>query len=244
MLWHFLPHMFLGLILAAVLAIAPVSQSKPFASSGEIKQLLESRGVRVGSVASIRGTAFLIHYEGDAPEGPFHLPRSAKAINLTPEQVKKFVGLLHGPRTYMPDFVKLCAPSREVGVALVSTKGYTEIHLCLMCDEMWVLDGANIYAINTDQGHNAFLDFFREAFPGNEALKAVHRSEKEEVLTAETAIEWAEDCIPNDPLLKKVKAMKPEEQTFEVLEALANKATYAMRNRGRETPKKRVKKAR
>jgi hypothetical protein len=238
--------MFLGLILAAVLAIAPASQSKPFASSGEIKQLLASRGVRVDSVASIRGTAFLFTHrqEENSSEGPLCLPRSNEAINLTPEQVEKFVHLLHGSRTYMPDLVKFCMPRREVGVALVSTKGYTEIHLCLMCDQMWVLDGVHGYAINTDQAHNAFLDFFWEIFPKNEGLKALHRKEKEEGLTAETAIGWAQDCIPNDPLLKKVKAMKPEEQTFEVLEALANKATYSTRNRGRETPKKRVKKAR
>lgn len=240
--------MFLGLILAAVLAIAPVSQSRPYTSSLEIKQLLNNRGVSVASTAGIRGTAFLVDGTVEArenlPEGPFRLPRSKEDINLTPEQVKRLVTLLHGPRTYMPDLMKACAPSYEIGVGLVSTKGYTELLFCLSCAEMIALDGANMYGINIDQGHNAFLDFFREVFPRNEALKALHRSEKEDVLTAETAVEWAEDCIPNDPLLKKVKAMKPDEQTFEVLEELANKATYFMRNRGRETSKKTRKKSR
>ena len=225
----------LAFIAAVVLAISPVSQERPFHSSGEIKTRLRERGIVPEHHEAIRGTAFILDSTGKAyaklPEGQLfsRRPLSASETHLSPAEVKELVSLLHGNRTYMPDCYNACIPSYELGVTLVSSKGYTEVLFCLSCDAILVLDGTGFYPINAGRSHNAILRFFQQAFPRDATLAKLKPQKKEVELDPNWVIGWARENIPEDPLLKRVMGMKPEERTFEVLEELTNKATFRAR---------------
>jgi hypothetical protein len=230
----------LAIILVVAFCFGVQCHAGVFASSAETKAFLEKRGMKSKDAAHLRATAFIVNREGDTPEGPLMYLRalSAEEAALNKEQIIQLLKVLENRRTYMPDFIKLCVPSYEVGVTLTSTTSQMEIRFCLMCDMMSIVTESDGLIVHVDRGHNELLEFFQSVFPKNETLRGVIPNEKKELLRAEDAIGWAEDYIPKDTLLKRVKAMKPEEVSDEILEELVNKATDFARGRGRKSPRK------
>ena len=197
----------------------------------------------------IRGTAFIIDHSPEAsqhiPDGLLssYRPLSIEEIALTQEQIASLLTILADRKTYVPDMLKACSPNYELGVTLVSTHGYTEILFCLGCDMIFVAtrDGEKCFGADIDRGHNVLLDFFRVLYPKNEALLRIRPNKPEEQFSAKIAIKHAEMFNPDDPLLKRVKAMKPEEQTDEILEQLAANATTAQRGHKKNSSKRKAK---
>ena len=217
------------------------------ATPAEVRKSLVDRGLTPAAVSAIRATAFLVDHNSKKhiPDGVLfsYRPLAAEEIALTEDQTTQILTLLADRLTYVPDLIKACAPSYELGITFASTEGYTEILFCLGCDKLLLAtnDGRRRVIADIDRGHNELLRIFRGLYPQNVALQRIQPSNPEKQFSAKIAIEWAEICIPDDPLLKRIRAMKPEEQTDELVEELATKATAAMRGTNKKPSKRKSK---
>src|SRR5688572_13655682 len=153
---------FAARIFAVACCLAMCSEADPFSSSAEAKTYFEKRGLKSDLAHVLRGTAFIIDHKTDVPDGmiKYMRPLSAEEAALTKEQIRTLLSLLEDRRTYMPDFMKLCVPSYEIGVTLVSRTSQTEIRFCLACDMMAAVGDDDEITAYIDRGHNKILDLF------------------------------------------------------------------------------------
>jgi hypothetical protein len=221
------------LIILFLLFLVQVS----FATSDAVRKMLVEKGLVPGAASEIRATAFIIG-GSDPTKGWSVRPSSREEISLTESQIRQILTTLNDRHTYIPDMEKACVPSYELGITFASVQGYTEFLFCLTCDSLIIQDGTSSHRIDIDRGHNDFLKFFRKLYPRNKELKLLTFNDPKKVFTAEEAIAWAETCIPDDPLLLRVKAMKREDQTDEILQELATKATATYRQLQEKTSEK------
>jgi hypothetical protein len=218
------------LISLFLLFLAQVS----LAASDAVRKVLVEKGLVPEAASEIRATAFMIG-GNDPTKGWSVRPSSMEEISLTEGQIRQILTTLNDRHTYVPDMVKACIPSYELGITFASVRGYTELLFCLTCDSLIIQDGTSSHRIDFDRGHNDFLRFFRKLYPRNKELKLLTFNDPKKVFTAEDVMAWAETCIPGDPLLLRVKAMKPEDQTDEILQELATKATATYRQLQKKT---------
>lgn len=144
---------------------------------------------------------------------------------LSGAQAQGLAGILSDRMIYNPRLGgKLCGGFHaDVAIRIPGSEASLYVLLCFTCNEIRLLQrGAVVASADMDRGRNRLLQFLRDTFPKNKRFTEL-KLDSPVTLThdwTKDLLEWSKTMIPDDPLLKRVLALKPDEISQDDLEEL------------------------
>jgi len=162
---------------------------------------------------------------------------------LTGKEAGELAAILQDKQTYsLSEGGKLCVGFHaDVAIAIPSEWGHLYILVCFTCDEIQLQKHGSIVAAGdialgqNGAGRNRLLEFMRSAFPKTKEFKKFTLAPQAGLnsFNPKQFLEFAETIIPDDPLLKHLLTLKPEEISDDNWEELDVRCTAELKKQGK-----------
>jgi len=237
-----LPFLFPLLLLAIPALAAPKDVRRVLKEHGFIPEQVR------GDIVAYPEPSMTTRLVGEAPKemdvtefDP--LPTVSK--KLTKKQSTELAGILADPKTYIPRMLgdKLCGMFHaDVAIRIpddAGGAGSAYILLCFTCNQIRIIQHTQgIGFADIDRGRNRLVLFLRSVWPDDQRFQnlRLYQPKDLEGVMVKDQLDLAAAILPDDPLVKKALAMKPEEVSDEDLEEIDVRCVAERERYHREGP--------